>query len=132
MPSITAWVVPASRVPPLQMIIRPRTTQITRVSHRQANTNAQPRIATRNFSSSLRLQADLEPSSKQTAPFELQHKKNTGNPNPELPVFSFEELGISKSMKFVLIGIISIFATMETWMYCTWIWRRWKGEAMDE
>ena len=47
--------------------------------------------------------------------------------NPELPSLSFEGLGISRNMKFLLFGILGVFGTMETWVYCKWIYRWWYG-----
>ncbi|UNI22851.1 hypothetical protein JDV02_008701 [Purpureocillium takamizusanense] len=40
---------------------------------------------------------------------------------------NFAGLGLSKNMKVFLIVVVSIFGTMETWMYCKAIWRWWKG-----
>lgn len=54
------------------------------------------------------------------------------NANPSYPAFSFEALGVSKNMKIVLIVILSIFGTMETWFYCQAIWRWWKGGSEAE
>ncbi|KAH6887414.1 hypothetical protein B0T10DRAFT_489769 [Thelonectria olida] len=51
------------------------------------------------------------------------------NANPSYPAFSFEALGIGKNMKIVLIIILSIFGTLETWFYCQAVWRWWKGTA---
>lgn len=44
---------------------------------------------------------------------------------------NFAGLGLSKNMKVFLIIVVSIFGTMETWMYCKAIWRWWNG-AGDE
>ena len=49
------------------------------------------------------------------------------NPNPEYPPFSFEALGISRNMKLVIIGLLSVFGTLESWFWCKAIWRWWKG-----
>ncbi|KAJ6439798.1 N-terminal binuclear Zn cluster-containing/DNA binding domain-containing protein [Purpureocillium lavendulum] len=45
---------------------------------------------------------------------------------------NFAGLGLSKNMKVFLIVVVSIFGTMETWMYCKAIWRWWKGGAEDK
>ncbi|KAF4311830.1 hypothetical protein GTA08_BOTSDO12540 [Botryosphaeria dothidea] len=52
--------------------------------------------------------------------------------NPDYPPFSFEALGISKNMKMVIIGLLSVFGTIETWFWCKAIWRWWKGDGKDE
>ncbi|KAK8147107.1 hypothetical protein G3M48_002096 [Beauveria asiatica] len=52
----------------------------------------------------------------------------TESRNPELPKFSLDGLGVSKNMKVLLIVVLSIFGTMETWFYCQAIWRWWYGE----
>ena len=44
-----------------------------------------------------------------------------------MPSFSLKDLGLSKNMRLVVIGIISVFGTMETWLYCKAIWRWWKS-----
>jgi hypothetical protein len=54
------------------------------------------------------------------------------NANPQLPGFSLAGLGISKNMRLLLIAILSVFGTIETWMYCKWIWSWWKGELKSE
>ncbi|GME33331.1 uncharacterized protein JN550_012151 [Neofusicoccum parvum] len=46
---------------------------------------------------------------------------------PEYPSFSFEALGISKNMRIGVIVVLSIFGTIETWFWCQWAWRWWKG-----
>lgn len=56
--------------------------------------------------------------------------QNTGN--PEYPAFSLDSLGLSKNMKIVVLVLISIFGTIETWFYCQAIWRWWKGRQESE
>ncbi|GME55546.1 hypothetical protein GTA08_BOTSDO12540 [Neofusicoccum parvum] len=60
------------------------------------------------------------------------HKDRESGPNPDYPPFSFEALGVSKNMKMVLIGLLSVFGTIETWFWCKAIWRWWKGDGKDE
>lgn len=72
-----------------------------------------------------------EPSSPQPQKEQKTQQANPGN--PELPKFSLEGLGLSKNMRIVVLVIISIFGTLETWVYCKAIWRWWKGgEAKSE
>ncbi|KAH7042805.1 hypothetical protein B0J12DRAFT_702190 [Macrophomina phaseolina] len=52
--------------------------------------------------------------------------------NPDYPPFSFEALGVSKNMKMLIIGLLSVFGTIETWFWCKAIWRWWKGESKAE
>lgn len=52
--------------------------------------------------------------------------------NPEYPAFSLDSLGLSKNMKMVVLVLISIFGTIETWFYCQAIWRWWKGRQESE
>ncbi|KAL6407015.1 putative cutinase transcription factor 1 protein [Ilyonectria robusta] len=49
--------------------------------------------------------------------------------NPSYPAFSFEALGVSKNMKIVLLGILTIFGTIETWVWCKAIWYWWKSDS---
>ncbi|KAL7783852.1 hypothetical protein V8C37DRAFT_396678 [Trichoderma ceciliae] len=52
--------------------------------------------------------------------------------NDELPSFSFEGLGMSKGTKIFIIGILSIFGTIETWVWCKGIYRWWKGSEEEK
>ncbi|KAH7042263.1 hypothetical protein B0J12DRAFT_579520 [Macrophomina phaseolina] len=52
--------------------------------------------------------------------------------NPDYPPFSFEALGVSKNMKMGIIGLLSVFGTIETWFWCKAIWRWWNGESKAE
>lgn len=47
--------------------------------------------------------------------------------NPAFPKLSFETLGITGPMKWLIIAILSVFGTIETWVWCKMIWRWWKG-----
>ncbi|EER41975.1 conserved hypothetical protein [Histoplasma capsulatum H143] len=49
------------------------------------------------------------------------------NNNPEIPTFSFEGLGLSRNMKMVVLGLVGVFGTVETWFWCKAIWRWWTG-----
>lgn len=51
------------------------------------------------------------------------------NPGSDLPAFSLDTLGLSKNMKIFLFVLLSIFGTIETWIWCKAIWRWWKGET---
>lgn len=48
-------------------------------------------------------------------------------PNPSYPAFNLNSLGLGKRMKIAVIIIVSIFGTIETWFWCTAIWRWWQG-----
>lgn len=52
--------------------------------------------------------------------------------NPEYPAFSLDSLGLSKNMKIVVLVLISIFGTIETWFYCQAIWRWWKNRQESQ
>lgn len=85
---------------------------------------------TRLFSVAARLQVDQKPAK---LPIDTQGTEpRNSNDTPELPAFSLDGLGISKNMKLALIAILCVFGTIETWMYCKWIWRWWKGEQNAE
>lgn len=45
--------------------------------------------------------------------------------NPAFPKLSFETLGITGPMKWLIIAILSVFGTIETWVWCKMIWRWW-------
>lgn len=48
------------------------------------------------------------------------------------PSVSFESLGISRNMKVVLLVILSVFGSIETYFWCKAIWTWWKGgEEVD-
>lgn len=87
----------------------------------QATTHSQQTILQRAFSTQSHLF--------------LQHKSQPGKTkdelgqNPSYPAFSFEALGVSKNMKIVLLGILSILGTIETWVWCKAIWYWWKGDS---
>lgn len=76
-------------------------------------------LNSRTFSSHQPFRSEQKPVDK------TQHNSQG---NPSLPAFSLDGLGISKNMKIALIGILCIFGTMETWVYCKWIWRWWKDD----
>ncbi|KYK57389.1 hypothetical protein DCS_04398 [Drechmeria coniospora] len=55
-----------------------------------------------------------------------------GNSNPgELPAFSFNGLGASPAVKNAIIVVICILGTIETWVWCKWIWNWWKGSGAE-
>lgn len=85
----------------------------------------------RLFSAASQLQVNQKPAKQPPIDPQSTGQNNDSN-NPELPAFSLDGLGISKNMKLVIIGILCVFGTMETWMYCKWIWRWWKGEQNAE
>ncbi|KAI9151535.1 ABC-transporter-regulating transcription factor [Paramyrothecium foliicola] len=61
------------------------------------------------------------------------HKTNPQqNQNPEMPTVSLSELGLSKNMRLVLIVILSVFGTIETWFYCQALWRWWQGKKAEK
>ncbi|KAH7251114.1 hypothetical protein BKA59DRAFT_471631 [Fusarium tricinctum] len=61
-------------------------------------------------------------------PNQTEPKRNgIPEPNPSYPAFNLNSLGLGKQMKIAVIIIISIFGTIETWFWCTAIWRWWQG-----
>ncbi|KAL7910577.1 hypothetical protein GGI35DRAFT_449119 [Trichoderma velutinum] len=52
--------------------------------------------------------------------------------NEELPSFSFEGLGMSRNVKIFVIVFLSIFGTIETWVWCKGIYRWWNGPSEKE
>lgn len=50
----------------------------------------------------------------------------------ELPKFSFEGLGMSKNSRIFVIVVLSIFGTIETWVWCKGIYRWWNGPSEEE
>ncbi|CAG9954772.1 unnamed protein product [Clonostachys rosea f. rosea IK726] len=57
--------------------------------------------------------------------------RKNNNGDIEMPSFSLSSLGLSKNMKILVLGIISIFGTIETWFWCKAIWRWWKGSETE-
>lgn len=61
-------------------------------------------------------------------PNQTKPKRNTiPELNPSYPAFNLNSLGLGKRMKIAVIIIVSIFGTIETWFWCTAIWRWWQG-----
>ncbi|PTB77111.1 hypothetical protein M440DRAFT_1401453 [Trichoderma longibrachiatum ATCC 18648] len=81
--------------------------------HQSHQTVALQRNAVRNFASYASLR------SKQP------------DPN-ELPSFSFEGLGMNRNTKVFVIAVLSIFGTIETWVWCKGIYRWWNGAPKEE
>ncbi|OJD16805.1 hypothetical protein AJ78_03048 [Emergomyces pasteurianus Ep9510] len=54
------------------------------------------------------------------------------NGNPEFPTLSFAGLGLSRNMKILVLGLVGVLGTIETWFWCKAIWRWWKGAPEDE
>ncbi|EFE39802.1 conserved hypothetical protein [Trichophyton verrucosum HKI 0517] len=48
------------------------------------------------------------------------------------PPVSLESLGIGKNMKIVLLIVLSLLETIETWFWCKAIWTWWKGGEKDK
>ncbi|KAJ4856860.1 hypothetical protein T069G_07757 [Trichoderma breve] len=57
---------------------------------------------------------------------------NKEQKNEELPSFSFEGLGMSRNVKVFVIVVLSIFGTIETWVWCKGIYRWWNGPSEKE
>ncbi|TLD20380.1 hypothetical protein PspLS_08463 [Pyricularia sp. CBS 133598] len=51
--------------------------------------------------------------------------------NPELPKVTFESLGVTGPLKWVIVGLLTVFGTIETWVWCKAIWRWWKGGEVE-
>ncbi|KAL6856801.1 hypothetical protein J3F83DRAFT_751866 [Trichoderma novae-zelandiae] len=58
--------------------------------------------------------------------------RNKQQNNDELPSFSFEGLGMSRNVKIFVIAVLSIFGTIETWVWCKGIYRWWNGAPKEE
>ncbi|KAL6892043.1 hypothetical protein GGI43DRAFT_194544 [Trichoderma evansii] len=61
------------------------------------------------------------------SPLRSQQQKDS-----ELPKFSFEGLGMSKNTRIFVITVLSIFGTIETWVWCKGIYRWWNGPSEEE
>lgn len=57
---------------------------------------------------------------------------NQQQKDSELPKFSFEGLGMSKNSRVFVIVVLSIFGTIETWVWCKGIYRWWNGPSEEE
>lgn len=57
---------------------------------------------------------------------------NQQQKDSELPKFSFEGLGMSKNSRIFVIVVLSIFGTIETWVWCKGIYRWWYGPSEEE
>jgi hypothetical protein len=67
---------------------------------------------------------------------QAEHKANSlngngrekgGNPNPELPPFSFKDLGASRKVKIVVVAFLAIVGMLEASMYGRWAWKKFGG-----
>ncbi|RFU78333.1 cutinase transcription factor 1 [Trichoderma arundinaceum] len=58
--------------------------------------------------------------------------RNQQQKNDELPSFSFEGIGMSRNVKIFVIAVLSIFGTIETWVWCKGIYRWWNGPSEEE
>ena len=68
-------------------------------------------------------------------PQQAKQGSNSNNPapgEPEIPSFSLDSLGLSKNMKMLVVGLVCVFGTIETWFWCQAIWRWWKGGEGEE
>lgn len=50
----------------------------------------------------------------------------------EPPTFSLKALGLSKNMRLGVLTLLGIFGTIETWFYCQWALRWWRGDGEKE
>ncbi|KAF4211377.1 hypothetical protein CNMCM8980_002223 [Aspergillus fumigatiaffinis] len=48
--------------------------------------------------------------------------------NPEIPSFSLDSLGLSKTTKTVVLVILGVFGTIESWFWVQTVWRWWKSD----
>ncbi|EFR03332.1 hypothetical protein MGYG_06329 [Nannizzia gypsea CBS 118893] len=48
------------------------------------------------------------------------------------PPVSLESLGIGKNMKILLLVVLSVLGTIETWFWCKAIWTWWKGGEKEK
>ncbi|EWG52076.1 hypothetical protein FVEG_16916 [Fusarium verticillioides 7600] len=58
-------------------------------------------------------------------------RNETAEPNPSYPAFSLNYLGLSKRTRILLMVVLNIFGTIETWVWCKaiWQWRKSRQEA---
>lgn len=65
--------------------------------------------------------------------------RGTARPQPsdteqaeDMPAFSLGGLGLGRNMRLLVLGLIGVLATVETWFWCVWAWRRWTGKGKDK
>ncbi|KAJ2898980.1 hypothetical protein MKZ38_003549 [Zalerion maritima] len=77
--------------------------------------------------SSLRPQLDKNDG----APNYRDGRKSSEARNPELPKFNLQSLGLSRNMRLVVLGLVSVFGTIETWFWFEAFvrWRKGGGEG---
>jgi hypothetical protein len=66
----------------------------------------------------------VKPGGTQGGPDSAAPKSGSGDPEMSATL-SLEALGVSKRMRLVLLVLLSIFGTIETWVWCKAIWH-WK------
>ena len=88
-------------------------------------TSAPTRRQLLSHKSLLRPFSTSPPKLQQGHPKDANQSTKGPNGDPEIPQFSLDGLGISPNMKKVIIGIVCIFGTMETYTYYIWIKNRW-------
>lgn len=107
-------------------------TSLSRTAIRASNTlfPKQASFSTRLFSAqTLRRSSQTPPNFKQQRQQQQQNGKSGESVEP--PAFNLESLGLSRNMKLLVLGIVSVFGTIETWFWCKAIWRWWKGAEAD-
>ncbi|KFA69071.1 hypothetical protein S40285_10314 [Stachybotrys chlorohalonatus IBT 40285] len=105
-----------------------------------AGARAQLHRPTRVTSSKLSIEAYSKHTRFSTASMHANQPKSPEQPKAakangpqeiETPSFDLASLGLGKNMKILVLAIISIFGTIETWFWCKVIWRWWRGESTD-
>ncbi|PTB64940.1 hypothetical protein BBK36DRAFT_1142864 [Trichoderma citrinoviride] len=98
-------------------------------------------IMMRNISTSIAYNPQRQPQSYQAIARHRNSVRNFANyaslrskplNNDELPSFSFEGPGMSRNVKIFVIAVLSIFGTIETWVWCKGIYRWWNGAQKEE
>ncbi|RHZ59782.1 uncharacterized protein CDV56_101831 [Aspergillus thermomutatus] len=62
---------------------------------------------------------------------QIGSQKGRSQQNPEIPSFSFDSLGLSRTTKTVVVVVLGVFGTIESWFWAQTIWRWWKSDAED-
>ncbi|KAH8422539.1 uncharacterized protein LDX57_000293 [Aspergillus melleus] len=90
-----------------------------------------PNLARQPFSTRTTLLNKQHASSSQ-AQSKIAAQREPVESAPELPALNLDSLGLGRNMKILVIVLLSIFGTMETYFYCRAIWRWWKGSGDEE
>ncbi|KEY75139.1 hypothetical protein S7711_10483 [Stachybotrys chartarum IBT 7711] len=90
------------------------------------------KLSVGTYSKNTRFSTASMHANQQKTPEQPKAAKANGPQEIETPSFDLASLGLGKNMRILVLAIVSVFGTIETWFWCKVIWRWWKGESTDK